>query len=205
MDKDRPWYHHLRLLPGGEASVGAAVATSLTLYVLFFFFGLAGAAILRDVIGAQSSFGFLEVFSVANALPCFVISAWTGLRVRATRPIAIDEAAVHIGNRKVYYGDEVARVPHEAVSFSTRPRQVSARMADGRALAAFFRVNGDPEDLIALAKEMREHPGLTVEDWVHGVLKRLADELLPDPDGIREALASELLKRGVVVTRVEVA
>ncbi len=205
MDSTRPWYHHLRLLPGGDANVGSAIATTITLYVMFGFFGLIAAAIMRDAFGAQSSLGGLELFSLANALPCFVISAWTGLRVRATRPIALDEAAVHIENRKVYFGDEVARVPHAAVSFSTRPRQVSARMADGRALTAFFRVNGDPEDLIALAREMRVHPGLAVEDWVHDLLKRLATELLPDPDGIREALAGELLKRGVVVTRLEVA
>jgi hypothetical protein len=133
-----------------------------------------------------------------------VISAWTGLRVRWTRPIGLDEAAVHIEQRKVYFGDEVARVPVEAVSFSTRPRQVNARMTDGRAITAFFRVNADPEDLVALAREMRMHPGLAVEDWVHGLLKRLAGELLPDPGGIREALAGELLRRGVVVTRLEV-
>lgn len=205
MDKDRPWYHHLRLLPGGDTSIGAAITVSLTLYVAFFIFGLVSAAILRDVLRLRSSLGFLEVFSVANALPCFVISAWTGLRVRATRPIGIDEAAVHLGKRKVYFGDEVARVPREAVSFSTRPRQVSARMADGRSITAFFRVNGDPDDLMALARELRDHPGLTVEDWVHGRFERLAAELLPDPDGIREALAAELLPHGVVVTRVEAA
>lgn len=201
----RPWYHHLRLLPGGDANVGSAVATTLTIYVLFLFFGFIAALIMRDAFGAQSSLGGLELFSLSNALPCFVIMGWTGLRVRATRPINLDEAAVHIANKKVYYGDEVARVPVDAVSFSTRPRQVSARMADGRSLTAFFRVNGDPEDLISLAREMRMHPGLAVEDWVHGMLKRLATELLPDPEGIREALASELLKRGVVVTRLEVA
>lgn len=205
MDSTRPWYHHLRLLPGGDATVGSAIATTITLYVLGLFFGFIAAMIMRDAFGAQSSLGGLEIFSLSNALPCFVISAWTGLRVRATRPIALDEAAVHIEHRKVYYGDEVARVPHTAVSFSTRPRQVSARMSDGRALTAFFRVNGDPEDLIALAREMRMHPGLAVEDWVHELLKRLATELLPDPEGIREALAAELLKRGVVVTRLDVA
>lgn len=201
----RPWTHHLRLLPGGDASVGSAIALTLTLYVILFFLGLIAAAIARDAFGAQSALGGLELFSLANAVPCFVISAWTGLRVRWTRPIGPDEAAVHIEQRKVYFGDEVARVPLEAVSFSTRPRQVNARMTDGRAVTAFFRVNADPEDLVALAREMRMHPGLAVEDWVHELLVRLAGELLPDPGGIREALAGELLRRGVVVTRLEVA
>ena len=205
MDANRPWHHHLRLLPGGDTGAGSAVAPSITRYVIFFVVGLIAAAIMRDAFGAQSALGGLEIFSLANAAPCFVIMGWTGLRVRATRPIALDEAAVHIEHRKVYYGDEVARVPLAAVSFSTRPRQISARMADGRALTAFFRVNGDPEDLIRLAREMRMHPGLAVEDWVHDLLKRMCTELLPDPDGIREALGGELLERGIVVTRVEVA
>ncbi|MCO5170059.1 MAG: hypothetical protein M9894_27300 [Planctomycetes bacterium] len=201
----RPWRHHLRLLPGGDAGVGSALATSVTLYVVFFFMGLTAAGILGSSFGPQTGLGGLEVFSLANALPCFVISLWTGLRVRGSRPLGLDEAAVHLEHRRVYFGDEVPRAPRETVTFSIRPRQVSARLADGRQVTAFFRVNADPEDLVGLAREMQGCPGLAVEDWVHGLLKRLADELLPDPDGVREALAKELLRCGVVVTRFEVS
>jgi hypothetical protein len=201
----RRWTHHLRLLPGGDINVISAVATTGTLYFIFLFFGWIVALALQSNFGLQSSLGALEIFSVSNALPCFVIMGWTGLRVRATKPIAPDEAAVHLEHRRVYFGDEVARVPTSTVAFSTRPRQVSARMSDGKLLTAFFRVNSDAEDLLNLAREMRMHPGLAVEDWVHTTLERLAKELLPDPQGIREALAEDLLKRGVVVTRLEVA
>ena len=83
--------------------------------------------------------------------------------------------------------------------------QVSARMQDGRALTIFFRVNTDPEDLLRLGHVMRGTPGLEVEDWVHQKLSARAAELLPDPDGIKEALVTELLPRGIVITRVEVA
>jgi hypothetical protein len=201
----RRWTHHLRLLPGGDVNLVSAIATTGTLYVIFLFVGWIVAMTMNSQFGQQSDFGALEIFSVSNALPCFVIMSWTGLRVRSTKPIALDEAAVHIENRRVYFGDEVARVPTETVAFSTRPRQVSARMSDGQQLTAFFRVNGDAEDLLNLAREMRQHPGLAVEDWVHTTLERLAKELLPDPQGIREALAEDLLRRGIVVTRVEVA
>lgn len=201
----RRWTHHLRLLPGGDFNVSSALATTATLYFVFLFLGWIVAMVLHGAFGQQSEFGNLEIFSVSNALPCFVIMGWTGLRVRTTKPIAQDEAAVNIENRRVYFGDEVARVPTETVAFSTRPRQVSARMSDGRQLTAFFRVNGDAEDLLNLAREMRQHPGLAVEDWVHGALERLAHELLPDPQGIRDALADDLLKCGIVVTRVETA
>lgn len=201
----RPWTQHLRLLPGGDANLASALATTLTLYVIFAFMGFIAALALRDALGPLSDLGGIEVFSLANALPCFVVSVWTGLRVRATKPLATDEAAVDIEHRRVYFGDEIGRVPHASVTFSTKPRQVTTKMADGRGLTAFFRVNGDPDDLVALAREMREHPGLAVEDFVHGALERLCKELLPDPQGIREALADELLRRGVVVTRMEVA
>lgn len=201
----RPWRHHLRLLPGGDAGIVSALAVTATVYVIFFFVGLIAAGILQGAFGPQTDHQALEVFSLANALPCFAVSLLTGLRVRATRPLGLDEAAVHVELRRVYFGDEVGRVPQAAVSFSVRPRQATARLSDGRAVTAFFRVNADREDLIALARELEARPGLAVEDWVHERLKRLADELLPDPDGVREALARELLPCGVVVTRFEVS
>lgn len=204
MEGRRPWTHHLRILPGGDTSVAAAVATTFTLYVIFAFIGLITAVVLKQAFGSMTDFPELEVLSLANAPPCFVISLWTGLRVRATKAIAQDEAAVDIEHRRVYFGDEIGRVPLDAVTFSTRPRQVGAKMADGRTLTAFFRVNGDPDDLVALAREMRTHAGLAVEDFVHTTFERLCKELLPDPQGIREAMTDELLRRGIVVTRVEV-
>jgi hypothetical protein len=204
-DEERSWTRHLRLLPGGDSSAGAAIATTLVLYGVFLLFvGAPLALALGRTLGQQFDYGFLEGFSVANALPCFVIMAWTGLRVRATKPLAGDEAGVDLERRRVYFGDEVTRVPTAAVTFSIRPRQVTTKMADGRALTAFFRVNGDPEDLMALAREMRMHPGLAVEDFVHEALEKLTKELLPDPEGIREALCDDLLRRGVVITRAEV-
>jgi hypothetical protein len=206
MEGRRPWTHHLRLLPGGDTSVAAAVATTITLYVVFLVIGAIAAAIIRDSVGPLTDTlpGALEVFSLANAPPCFLISLWTGIRVRTTKTLAEDEAAVDIEQRRVYFGDEIGRVPLDAVTFSTRPRQVGAKMADDRAVTAFFRVNGDPDDLVALAREMRMHPGLAVEDFVHGTFERLCKDLLPDPQGIKEALGDELLRRGIVVTRVEV-
>lgn len=201
----RPWTQHLRMLPGGDANIASALATTITIYVIFLVVGMIATAILRDAVGPLADFGGLEIFSLGNAVPCFVVSVWTGIRVRSTKPIALDEAAVDIEHRRVYFGDEIGRVPLDSVSFSTKPRQVTTKMADGRGLTTFFRVNGDPDDLVALAREMRLHPGLAVEDFVHGALERLCKELLPDPQGIREALCDELLRRGIVVTRIEVA
>jgi hypothetical protein len=205
MEGRRPWTHHLRLLPGGDANIASAVATTITLYVIFGFIGLITGLILVDQFRLSGELEGVGVFSITNAIPCFIIFSWMGLRVRATKPIAVDEAAVDIDRRRVYFGDEVGRVPTASVTFSIRPRQVSATMSDGRPLTVFFRVNGDPEDLIALAREMKSWPDLPVEDYVHSVLVRLTKELLPDPAGLREALADDLLRRGIVITRVETA
>jgi hypothetical protein len=198
---ERPLWHHLRLLPGGDTSIGAAITTTLTIGGLFFFVGLiVGAILIHEV---KADVGNASVLTIATALPFGLISLWTGLRVRTTKPIATDEAGVEMRSRRVYYGDEVGRVPVDAVVVSTKPRQVRVTIKDGRALTIFFRVNGDPDDLVGLAEIMSKHDGLEVEDWVHARLKALADDLLPDPDAIKEALADELLRRGVVVTRCE--
>jgi hypothetical protein len=76
-------------------------------------------------------------------------------------------------------------------------------MADGRILTLFFRVNSDPEDLLALGRALKLKPGLAVEDYVHEEVAGTVGEMLPDPDGIRDALVERLLRRGIVITRVE--
>ena len=116
----------------------------------------------------------------------------------------MEEAAADLRTKRVFYGDEIGRVPKSAVVFSVKPRQITARMADDRPLTVFFRVNSDPEDLLILGERLEAQPGLAVEGWVSEEATTVVRELLPDPQGIREALSSKLLPSGVVITRVEV-
>lgn len=197
------WIRTLRLLPGGHLGALAGVVITGGLWVICMPFTLVCALIFRreypELFGSQ-----LNVFSLANGPPLLLIALWAGLRIRFSKPIEPDEAAVDLRTRRVYYGDDVTRVPRAAVAFSIRPRRAGARLADGRAVTASFRVNADAADLVRLARVMQEHAGLAVEDWVHTRLAALARDMLPDPDGVREALAGELLELGVVVTRFDV-
>jgi hypothetical protein len=207
METARPWWHQVRLLPGGDQGVATAIVVTGAIYLLFLFMGWLAAFIFMQKAGISSDdFGVAGgSFAVGNGLPLLIIVGWTGLRVRLSQPIERDEAAADLAGRRVFFGDETPRVPRGAYVVSTRPRQVSARMQDGRAMTIFFRVNTDPEDLLRLGHVMRGTPGLEVEDWVHQKLSARATELLPDPDGIKDALVTELLPRGIVITRVEVA
>jgi len=197
----RPWYHHLRLLPGGDSDVWSAIIATGLLYVVLLIPGGILAAVLHTSLGSEV--GPFSGMGLANGVPCMVIAMWTGLRVRGSKPIDVDEAAADLKRRRVYYGDEVARVPNDAVVFSIKPRQVSAEMADGRRLTLFFRVNSDPEDLLGLGRALKRHAGLAVEDYVHSHVESKVKELLPDPQGIRDAMTEELLRRGIVITRAE--
>jgi hypothetical protein len=200
--ESRSWTQHLRLLPGGDADVASALIASGILYVVFLVIGWIAASLFVNSI--QVDLGPIGPLSLGNTLPCAVIAMWTGLRVRGTKHIGVEEAAADLKRKRVFYGDEVARVPNAAVVFSIRPRQVTVAMADERALTLFFRVNSDPEDLLTLGRVLSRHPGLAVEDWVHEEAKLTVADMLPDPDGIREAMTSKLLPKGIVVTRVEV-
>lgn len=200
----RPWRQHLRLLPGGDADVGTALVATGMLYLLFLMIGGIAVGIVSDQVGAVGGpLGSVSGFSAANVIPCFAIGLWVALRIRATQEVRLDQVGVDLQQRRVHYGDEVPRVPRGALVFSVTPRQTTARMPDGRDITIFFRVNTDPEDLLALGREMRRHPGLEVEDYVHEELKKLLEEILPDPDGVKEVLGEQLLRRGVVVTRAE--
>ena len=201
----RSWTQHLRLLPGGEADVGSALVATGVLYLTLLAVGTALALALHQ--GAPSV-GPFTWFGLANALPCAVIALWTGMRVRTSKHIGLDEAAADLERARVFFGDEVSRVPERAVVLSIRPRQVSVPMADGRRLTVFYRINADPGDLLELARLLHErsaHGALTADDYVHEVVSRGAKELLPDPEGIRQALAEQLLRQGVVLTRAEVS
>ncbi len=197
------WIRALRLLPGGHLGALAGVVVTGGVWLVCMPFTLIGAFVFRkefpELFGSQ-----LNVLSLANGPPLLLIAVWAGLRVRLTKPLEPDEAAVDLRTRRVYFGDDVTRVPKVAVAFSIRPRRAGARLADGRGVTASFRVNADAADLVRLARVMQEHAGLAVEDWVHLRLEALARDMLPDPDGIREALGRELLELGVVVTRFDV-
>ena len=199
-DGERSWTHHLRMLPGGDSDITSAIVATGLLYLFLLLVGLGGALFITDVWGVFGV-GPFQTFSMANALPCVVIAVWTGIRVRTTKHVALDEAAADLKRKRVYYGDEVGRVPNDAIVFSVRPRQVTTKMADGRPLTIFYRVNADPEDLLTLGRTLRRHPGLATEDYVHEQLQAAAAELLPDPKGIRESLTSKLLPKGIVITR----
>lgn len=201
----RSWVQHLRLLPGGDGDAVSALVATAILYVVLLGVGGVLSAVLFKGFQAAGDATFLTGFSLANALPCMVIALWTGYRIHSTKPIAVDEAAADLGRRRVYFGDEVPRVPNEAVVLSIRPRQVTIELADERKMTLFFRVNGDPDDVLALARILQREPALELETYVRQRAQETAGELLPDPDGVREALIDALLKRGVVVTRTEVA
>lgn len=198
----RSWTQHLRLLPGGDADVASALIASGILYLVLLCVGGIAASLVMSAVHVD--FGPIGGFSLANTVPCVVIAVWTGIRVRTTKHIALDEAAADLKRKRVFYGDEVARVPKAAVVFSIRPRQIRVEMADGRPLTLFFRVNADPEDLLTLGRTLKRHPGLAVEDWVHEMASTTVAEFLPDPAGIREAMTTKLLPKGIVVTRAEV-
>lgn len=200
-DDDRPWTQHLRMLPGGDADVASAlIATGILYLVLLGVGSIASYFVTRAV---SMDFGPISWFSLANSLPCTAIALWTGVRVRSSKHIGREEAAADLIRRRVFYGDEVARVPKDAVVFSVRPRQVTVTMADERPLVLFFRVNSDPEDVLALGGVLKYEPGLAVEDWVHREAQRTVGELLPDPTGCKDALTTLLLPHGIVVTRAE--
>jgi hypothetical protein len=204
--EQRHWSHHLRLLPGGEQNVAAALATTAVVYICSlipggFITGLV-YAMAKD---AGADLGVVSWFSILNAFPCLVVSAWTGLRVRTSKPIEVDEVAVDVLRRRVFFGDEVGRVPRTAFVAPARPRQLLARIQDGRSVTVSYRINTDVEDLSRLARTLSKRQGLLVEDWVHEQVNEVAKALLPDPDGLREALRDDLLPRGIVITRVEVA
>lgn len=202
MSSERSWTQHLRMLPGGDSDVTSAIIATGLLYVILGLIGLGiGEAVVRSI---SFDFGPMGSLSVANSLPCLVIAVWTGIRVRTTKHIGIDEAAVDLKRKRVFYGDEVARVPSAAVVFSVRPRQATVSMADDRRVTLFFRVNSDPEDLITLGRTLRRHPGLATEDYVHQVAEKVVADLLPDPDGVKDAMTNKLLSKGIVITRAEV-
>ena len=198
---ERSWTQHLRMLPGGDADVTSAVVATGLLYFVLLCVGGIGAWIVTDNVAMD--FGPIGGFSLANSLPCMVIAVWTGFRVRGSKHIGREDAAADLEQKRVYYGDEVARVPKSAVVFSIRPRQISVAMADERPLTIFFRVNSDPDDLLSLGEVLKYEPGLAVEDWVHREAARTVAELLPDPTGCKEALTTLLLPHGIVITRAE--
>lgn len=204
--EQRHWTHNLRLLPGGESNVASALATTAVIYVCCLMPGGIMALVVHEwAKDAGADLGFGSGFSITNALPCLVISLWTGLRVRNSKPIEVDEVAVDVLRRRVFFGDELGRVPRTAFVAPARPRQLLAKLLDGRSVTVFYRINTDVEDLSRLAKTLSKRPGLLVEDWVHEQVTEVAKVLLPDPEGLREALRDDLLPRGIVVTRVEVA
>jgi len=200
-DGDRSWTHHLRLLPGGDADTSSAVLSTLALYFVLGILGLITGGLVHD--GFPSELQVVAVIGMGNALPLAVIGGWTAVRIRGSKAIASDQAAADLDNRRVFYGDEVARVPRRARVFSIRPRQLTAELADGRSLRLFYRVNADPDDLVALARALRDDPDLSVEDYVARYVRETAADMLPDPEGVREAVAHDLLKKGVVITRAE--
>ncbi|RMG16952.1 MAG: hypothetical protein D6731_04975 [Planctomycetota bacterium] len=199
----RSWTHHLRLLPGGDSDVASGIVATALLYLGLLVVGLIGSALAVRSLGGFS-FGPLRLFSLANAFPCLVIAGWTGWRIQRTKHIEEDQVAVDLERRRVYFGDEVGRVPKGAVVFSVTPRQVRVALADGRPATVYYRVNADPDDLLVLGRTLRRHAGLATEDYVHSVVSRLAGEILPDPQGLRDAAGRELLAKGIVVTRVSV-
>jgi hypothetical protein len=197
----RSWTHHLRLLPGGDSDLTSALVTTCLVYLVLLLPGLIAALALESTL---SSSGVFSRLSVANGVPWAVIGVWTGLRVRSSRWISPDEAAVDLDRRRVFYGDEVGRVPARARVFSIRSRQATTTLADGRRLVVLFRVNADPDDLVALARATRE--GWDGEGTVEALVDehlRAVPEMLPDVDGIETVLRRTLLKKGILLSRVE--
>ncbi len=201
--EERKWTQHLRMLPGGDSDITSAIIATGLLYLVLL--GVGGIVAVIVTENVTFDFGPIGGFSIANSVPCVVIAAWTGFRVRSSKHIGHGEAAADLKRKRVYYGDEVARVPKSAVVFSVRPRQVTIPMADERDVTLFFRVNSDPEDLLTLGRTLRRHPGLATEDYVHQVAEKVVSELLPDPDGVKEAMTNKLLAKGIVITRAELA
>lgn len=195
--------HHLRLLPGGDSDVSSALVGTGLLYVVLLAVGGSLVALLDRHL--PSGIGAFSGFGLASAVPCLVIALWTGLRIQRSKHIAVDEAAVDMELRRVFYGDEITRVPRRALVVPTRPRRIEGQMKDGRRVAVYFRVNSDPEDLLALGEALQPRAeAATLEELVDELATPLVAQLVPDPEGVREALGRQMLERGVVVTRTEV-
>lgn len=198
----RPWTHHLRLLPGGEADAASGVVGTVVVFGGLVYVELIALKVLLDV--SRTRLDPLLALSLVGAFPCAVIALWLAIRIQTTQPIALDEAAAWPAREKVYYGDELPRVPRAARIVSLRPRRVTLRLIDERPFVLTFRANDDPDDLLALACALLAAGETDLEALVRAKVEGLAGELLPDIEGIREALAAELLPLGVVVTRGEV-
>ncbi len=200
----RPWTHHLRLLPGGEADVASGVVATAVVFGGLLYLELIVSMVVLEMVRLRLD--PLVALSMFGAFPCAVLALWIAIRIQTTQPIALDEAAAWPARERVYYGDELPRVPTAARIVSLRPRRVTLRLIDGRPFVLTFRANDDPDDLLALARALAAAGAeADLEALVRAKVEALVGELLPDLDGIREALAAELLPLGVVVTRGEVA
>ncbi len=197
----RPWTHHLRLLPGGDADVGSALVVTLVVYVLLLFVGLLLAIPFRRALPDAGGF---TAIGLANALPCAAIALWTGLRVWRTQPIGLDEAAAWPARERVFYGGEVPRVPLEARVVPLRPRRATVAVAGDRRVQLTFRVNDEPVDLLALAAALGGEDR-DVEALVLERLQPACGELLPDVEGVRQVAGRTLLPLGLIVTRGELS
>src|SRR5690606_34091007 len=147
----RPWSHQLRLLPGGEADVASAVIGTSVLAFILWWFGFTLALALQSSLPGGGGF---PAFGLACAFPCAVVAAWVVVRVHRTQPISLEDAAAWPERGKVYFGDELPRVPTPARIIPLRPRRVTLRLIDGRPFVLTFRANDDPDDLLALARAL---------------------------------------------------
>ncbi|MGE0712639.1 MAG: hypothetical protein AB7N76_03425 [Planctomycetota bacterium] len=198
--RERPWTSHLRLLPGGDSDTASALVGTAVIFGLLFLLGLLPAFVLSR----RYLWGPILPIGVAGALPSAVIGLWTGLRVLRSKPLGVEEAAALPRLHRVYFGDQTPRVPRDAVVVPVLPRQVPLALADGRELVLWFRADEQHGALLELGKVLAEGPEAELEGYVARVAAPLAQELLPDPEGVTAHLRARFTPCGIAVVRGEV-